>query len=227
MEDIKNPISSGTLTLSFNQSVPETNLKVYVSLNPSYIGTLGDITSADGGITYTGIITLNNGINRINNKVNLDYNGIIGEASYDVVESDGVSITNGYLEKEYTDETNTKLYVTKLSPDGSHVGVIDLKAGFNTLSTTIYEYDSNTNNYVQKGSVLKTGTMIEFSNDGSYVLIGEYKHHYSSLYYTKLYYYKYNTNINDWEIKGQDEHVFYADGGGGEPVRQAESRARD
>jgi hypothetical protein len=209
MEDIQNPISTGTLTITFNQSVPETNLNLYVSLNPSYIGTFGDITSADGGITYTGTMTLNEGINRINNKVNLDYNGIIGEASFDVVETDGVTITNSHLEKEFIDETRAKRYVTKLSPDGSIVGVLDLKAGYDTLSTIIYEYNSNTNNYVQKGSVLKTGTMIDFSNDGSYVLIGVLKRNYSSNYYSKLYYYKYNTNINDWEIKGQGDYVYY------------------
>ena len=215
MEDIINPKKIGTLIIRFNQSIGEANLNANVSLNPGYIGTLGEITSADGGITYTGTMQINEGINRMNNKVNLNYNDLTGEAIYDVVESDGVGITNERLEKEYKDDTITKRYVTKLSPDGSHVGVIDLRAGYDTLSTIIYEYDNNTNDYVQKGSVLKTGSMIEFSNDGNYVLIGAYKHSYSTVYISKLYYYKYNTNNNDWEMNGPGEFVHYHQGGDG------------
>lgn len=194
MENIINPNTTGTLTITFNQSIGEANLNANVTLNPTYIGTIGDITSANGGVTYTGTITLNEGINRINNKVNLSYNGITGEASYDVVESNGISITNQVLEKEYKDDTITKRYVAKISPDGSHVGVIDLRAAYDTLSTIIYEYDSNTNDYIQKGSVLKTGYKIEFTN-GNRVLIGAFNGTDS-----KWFYYKYDINTNDWEI---------------------------
>ena len=93
MQDIINPNTTGTLTITFNQSIGEANLNAYVSLNPSYIGTLGEITSADGGLTYTGRVTRTPDMNRLNNKVNLNYNGITGEASYDVL-SDSTLISN-------------------------------------------------------------------------------------------------------------------------------------
>ena len=197
IEDIINPNSTGTLTITFNEAVLEVSLNAYVSLNPAYIGTIGDITSADGGITYTGTMTLNEGINRINNKVNLNYNGLTGEATYDVVESNGVTISNYLLQKEFDDETTSTQYVTKISPDGSHIGLINVIGPYYTFSTIIYEYDINVNDYVQKGSMLKTGTMIEFSNDGNYVLIQQYN---TDWYRYELYHYKYNANTLDWDV---------------------------
>jgi hypothetical protein len=209
MQDIINPNTTGTITIKFNQALGEENLNAYVSLNPAYIGTIGDITSENGGLTYTGTVTLNEGINRINNKVNLNYNGVTGEASYDVVESDGVTITNEVLEKEYKEDS--KRYATKISPDGSHIGVIDLKAMYDTLSTIIYEYDSATNDYVQKGSVLKTGSKIEFSNDGNYVLIGKEKFIQYIHQDNKVYHYKYNSNTLDWDLVNEIVGYHYDD----------------
>jgi hypothetical protein len=85
MEDIINPNTTGTLTITFNQSIGEANLNANVTLNPTYIGTIGDITSADGGTTYTGTVTRTSDMNRLENKVNLNYGGITGEALYDVM----------------------------------------------------------------------------------------------------------------------------------------------
>jgi|UniRef100_A0A6C0IME8 hypothetical protein len=200
IEDIINPNSTGTLTITFNEAVLEVSLNAYVSLNPAYIGTIGDITSADGGITYTGTMTLNEGINRINNKVNLNYNGLTGEATYDVVESNGVTISNYLLQKQFDDDMSQRTptqYVTKISPDGSHIGLINLSGLYYKFSTIIYEYDINVNDYVQKGSMLKTGTMIEFSNNGNYVLIRQYN---TDWYRYDTYHYKYNANTLDWDL---------------------------
>jgi len=93
MEDIINPNTTGILTITFNQSIGEANLNANVTLNPAYIGTIGEITSADGGTTYTGTITRSPDMNRVGNKVNLSYNGVTGEASYDVL-SDSTLLSN-------------------------------------------------------------------------------------------------------------------------------------
>jgi len=207
MENIINPSKTGEFIVTFNQSISQPNLNAYISLNPEYIGTFGDITSSDGNLTYTGTLTLNDGINRINNSVSVNYNGVIGEAYYDVVESDGLSITNAALVKEYIDDTITKRFVSKISRDGSHIGVIDLKSSYNTLSTIIYEYDSNTNDYIQKGSILKTGSVIELSNDGTYVLIG--KSTSGNYYDMSVYYYKYNATTLDWDLVNEIVGIYH------------------
>ena len=85
MEDIINPNNTGELTITFNQSVIEPSMNEYITLDPSYIGTIGEITSSDGGTTYTGTITRTEDMNRLSNKVNLSYNGVSGEALYDVM----------------------------------------------------------------------------------------------------------------------------------------------
>jgi hypothetical protein len=93
MEDIISPNTTGTLRITFNESIGEANLNAYVSVNPAYIGALGEITSADGGITYTGTITATEGMNRLRNEVNMNYNGLTGQDKFDVL-SDSTLLEN-------------------------------------------------------------------------------------------------------------------------------------
>tara|TARA_B110000305_G_scaffold138500_1_gene154504 strand:- start:664 stop:2991 length:2328 start_codon:yes stop_codon:yes gene_type:complete len=164
VEDIIYPKTEGELTIIFNQSISELDLQGYVSLNPSYIGTIGEIISLDGGITYKGKITRTLYRNRLSNKVNLDYNGILGEAEFDAYGDVTIGAESGEIERKIVSMDMSDKTI-KFPETGSDFEVI-----LSTNDKTILELQGNlTLEPITSGTL----TNIELARDG-YSLVGRY-----------------------------------------------------
>ena len=180
MENIVGPDTTGTLTITFDQSINETNLNAYVNLEPSYIGTLGDITSADGGITWTGTVTRTLEMNKLDNKIVLDYNGVTGETSYEVLENGSMKLKEWNQVGETIQETGWGVALTEKG-DVIALGMGNNTQGGNDLCK-IYKNENGT--WVQKGEDIESDTSnrlfgwiggISLSDDGNRLGISSLK----------------------------------------------------
>lgn len=219
MQNIKNPSTQGIIEIVFNTEVIETNLKDFITLDPSYIGTLGDVTSTDGGKTWSGTITRTPDMNLFRNKVTLNYNGVVGEALYDVVEDINLEsfsfnqIGNTIYDLSYdtlTTVTTGGSRTIAMSGDGTTIIEGWYRYKYNSSDITpigkviVYEYNGNT--WVAKGqsfygegndSNYNIGRGVAISNDGSIIAFGKNKG--QSLGEVRIYEYD-GTN---WIQKGQ------------------------
>ena len=167
MEDIISPNTTGTVTITFNQSVSEPNLKTYLSLNPAYIGTIGDVTSNDGGLTFTGNITRSADMNKLNNVLTLNLNDILSDVSFNVLADPSALIIvdgNETLLRSLTSITMSDTSI-KFPETGS-----TFEVKFTTNDVVLNDIQGNISlNPITSGTI----TNVQLSNEG-FSLIGNY-----------------------------------------------------
>ena len=79
---------SGILRIEFNESVPSSS-DFNITLDPSYIATLGPMSYTSGGFVWEGVLIRTPNMNKLGNKLDLSYNGIKNTANlvFDAVEN--------------------------------------------------------------------------------------------------------------------------------------------
>ena len=109
MEDIISPDISGELQIEFNEPVIEANLNQYITIDPSYIGSLSPLTSTDEGKTYTGTFTRTSEMNKLNNNISITYNDLTKDVSINVInDPDIYHVASGTLGRKVLSMTLSK-----------------------------------------------------------------------------------------------------------------------
>lgn len=120
---------SSTLTIEFSGPIPtDTNLNTSVTIDPPYIAYLfGDITTSDGGTTWTGIIKRTPYMNRLSNTISVSYNGVTVNKTFDVLESaENSQLINKKWSLTNSNTINNVFTSTlQMSPNGLLMGFID------------------------------------------------------------------------------------------------------
>ena len=186
---------SSTLTIEFSGPIPTgTNLNTSVTIDPPYIAYLfGNITTSDGGTTWTGTIKRTPYMNRLSNTITVSYSGVTINKIFDVLESADLKQSEW---SEYNNVTTSNdIYNIALSGNGN-VFVISTD---NVLR--VYE---NTGSWTQKGDDVDVSTTvsiarkISISQDGNIIAV-------SNPYYNnsrgRVTIYEYNSTTG-WTQKG-------------------------
>ena len=184
LNNIVGPSTSGeTVTITFNQSVADTSLNSFVTITPSYIASLsGDITSSDGGTTFTGTIVRTLGMNRLSNNINITYGALTADATFNVLEASNMFSTD--ITQVGSNLTGTNHHVwssVALSNDGSIVAVSWTTHDSNRGMVQVFQNVSNV--WTQLGSDILGqatenyfGSGVDLSSDGTIIAIGGMKH---------------------------------------------------
>ena len=120
---------SSTLTIVFQIPIPTgTNLNTSVTIDPPYIAYLfGDITTSDGGTTWTGTIKRTPYMNRLSNTITVSYSGVTVNKTFDVLESvENLQLINKKWSLTNSNTINKVFTSTlQMSPNGLLMGFIN------------------------------------------------------------------------------------------------------
>lgn len=181
LNNIVGPSTAGeTVTITFNQSVADASLNGFVSISPSYIASLsGDITSSDGGTTFTGTIVRTLGMNLLSNTITISYGALTANTTFNVLESAG---SIGFLSPTQLPtiegNTNDKLgFSTYFSDNGNILAIGCANANNNSGLVRVFEYDNS--NWTQLGADINAeassdlfGRSVALSNTGTRLAAG-------------------------------------------------------
>jgi len=137
---------SSNLQIEFNIPIPtDTSLNNFITIEPNYIANLDNMTTSDQGYSWIGVINRSQYMNKIGNKLNLNYTttlsdlegnylGASAELLFDVLESKDVLKWGKKIDTLVNEVLNESL---EISPNGQ------IMAQISGLNAKIYHLQSN------------------------------------------------------------------------------------